>query len=195
MAVAVVDPGLSPRPLTREQYEILVAADVYDGQPVELIEGVVVDVAPQGPEHSFVVRRLTTGLAVRLAAAFGERYEVSPQVPFAATDLSEPEPDLYVIDRADSIPTAHPSRAHLVIEIAQSSQRKDLGIKARIYAAAVVPQYWVVDLAAGRVVVHTDPLAGDGTAAAATYGTVRHLPLATELEVLGISLRLSDLLG
>lgn len=58
-----------------------------------------------------------------------------------------------------------------------------------------VPQYWVLDLAARRVVVHTDPLPGDGTAATATYGTVRHPPLDTELDLLGLTLRLSDLLA
>lgn len=190
-----VEPGLVPRPLTREQYDVLVAAGMYEDQRVELVEGVVVDMAPQGPEHGFGVGRLSTVLAMRLGAAFGERYELRPRVPFAATELSEPEPDLYVIDWADSTPDAHPSRAHLVIEIAQSSQRKDLGVKARIYAAANVPQYWVIDLAARRVVVHTDPLPGDGTAATATYGTVRHLPLDAKLDLLGLTLRLSDLLA
>jgi Uma2 family endonuclease len=194
MAVAAAEPELVPRALTREQFGILVAAGAYEDQRVELIEGIVVDMAPQGPEHGFVVRRLNTRLVARLTVAFGDRYEVSPQVPLAATPLSEPEPDLYVIDAAESTPLSHPSTAHLVIEVASTSQRKDLGIKARIYAAAGVPRYWVVDLAAERVVVHTDPLPGDGTAAAATYGTVRHLPLDTDLDVLGISLRLSDLL-
>jgi Uma2 family endonuclease len=195
MAVAAAEPELLPRALTREQFDILVDAGVYEDQRVELIEGIVVDMAPQGPGHGFTIGRITTRLAVRLDREFGDRYEVRPQVPLAATALSEPEPDLYVIDAADSTPESHPRTAHLVVEVAQTSQRKDLGIKARVYAAAGVPRYWVVDLAAARVVVHTDPLPGDGTAAAATYGTVRHLPLDTDLEVLGITLRLSDLLA
>jgi Uma2 family endonuclease len=195
MVAVAREPELLPRPLTREQFDVLVGAGAYDDQRVELIEGVVVDMAPQGPEHGFWIGRLTTELAVRLAGAFGRAYEVRPQVPLAATGHSEPEPDLYVIDRTDSRPDVHPSRAHLVVEVAQSSRRTDLGIKARIYAAAAVPRYWVVDLADRVVVVHTDPVPGDGTAVTAMYGTVRRLPLDTDLEVLGLTVRLSDLLA
>lgn len=195
MVAVAAEPEFLPRPLTRVQFDVLVGAGTYEDQRVELIEGVVVDMAPQGPEHGFGIGRLTTGLVVHLAGAFGRKYEVRPQVPFAATENSEPEPDLYVIDRADSTPEAHPARAHLVVEIAWSSRRADLGIKARIYAAAAVPRYWVVDLAAGVVVVHTDPVPGDATAGTAMYGTVRRLPLDTELEVLGLTVRLSDLLA
>lgn len=92
MAMAVVDPGLSPRPLTREQFEILVAAGVYEDARVELIEGVVVDMAPQGPGHGDMIGRINTTLAVRFAAEFGTRYMMRPQVPLAATDLSAPSP-------------------------------------------------------------------------------------------------------
>ncbi len=195
MVAVALEPELLPRPLTREQFDVLVGAGAYEDQRVELIEGVVVDMAPQGPEHADTVGRLTTRLAWRLGAAFGERFMVRPQVPLAATDTSEPEPDLYVIDWADSRAEAHPRWAHLVIEIAQSSRRTDLGIKARIYAAAAVPRYWVIDLAARVAVVHTDPVPGDGTAGTAMYGTVRRLPLDTELEVLGLAVRLSDVLA
>jgi Uma2 family endonuclease len=195
MVAVALEPELLPRPLTRGQFDVLVGAGAYDDQRVELIEGVVVDVAPQGPEHADTVGRLATRLAWRLGAAFGERFMVRPQVPLAATDISEPEPDLYVIDWAASRTDAHPRSAHLVIEVAQSSRRADLGVKARIYAAAAVPRYWVVDLADRVVVVHTDPVPGDGTASTATYGTVRRLPVDTDLEVLGLTVRLSDLLA
>jgi hypothetical protein len=47
--------------------------------------------------------------------------------------------------------------APLVIEVAASSQRRDLVVKPRIYAEAGVPRYWVVDLDARGVVVHTEP--------------------------------------
>jgi Uma2 family endonuclease len=46
-----------------------------------------------------------------------------------------------------------------VIEVAQTSQARDLA-KARDYAAADVPEYWIVDLLARSVIVHRHPLAG-----------------------------------
>jgi Uma2 family endonuclease len=46
-----------------------------------------------------------------------------------------------------------------VVEVAQTSQGRDRE-KARDYAAADVPEYWIVDLAARNVVVHRRPIAG-----------------------------------
>lgn len=51
----------------------------------------------------------------------------------------------------------HPGTAALVIEVAVSSQRRDLRQKPIVYARAGVPEYWVVDLDKGRVVVHRTP--------------------------------------
>jgi hypothetical protein len=47
-------------------------------------------------------------------------------------------------------------RSLLVIEVAHSSLRRDLRVKAGIYAAAEVDVYWVVDMVAHEVVVHAD---------------------------------------
>jgi Uma2 family endonuclease len=52
-------------------------------------------------------------------------------------------------------------RALLVIEVSVTSRAVDLGRKAAIYAAAGVPEYWVLDLADFTLVVHREP-AGDG---------------------------------
>ena len=53
-----------------------------------------------------------------------------------------------------------PATAHLVIEVAQTSHARDRE-KASDYAAAGVPEYWIVDLPGRTVHVHRHPL--DGT--------------------------------
>jgi Uma2 family endonuclease len=55
--------------------------------------------------------------------------------------------------------SAQPTTAHLVIEVAQTSQARDAE-KARDYAAADVSEYWIVDLLARSVIVHRGPLDG-----------------------------------
>lgn len=72
----------------------------------------------------------------------GDRADVLVQLPFAAGDLSEPEPDVAVVPVSE--PT-HPSKAILIIEVAQSSLKEDRG-KASLYAAAAVPEYWIINL-------------------------------------------------
>jgi len=196
MSVAVVSEPWADavRPLPRVMYDVLVAAGAYEGQPVELIEGNVVEMAPQGPRHGNAVRRGATRLAAGLVQRFGERYLVGSQTPFAAGVYSEPEPDIAVVDWDASTDDTHPGTAHLVVEIAETSLRTDLVDKARIYAGARVQQYWVIDPPAREVVVDTDPVAEDSaTGRPASYGTVRRLAWNAELDVLGLVIRPSEL--
>ena len=50
--------------------------------------------------------------------------------------------------------------APLVVEVAQTSQRRDRE-KAAVYATAGVPEHWLVDVLGEAVTVHRDP--ADGT--------------------------------
>jgi Uma2 family endonuclease len=45
----------------------------------------------------------------------------------------------------------------LLIEVANSSLRRDRTLKRRIYAAAGIAEYWIVDLRNNVIVVHRDP--------------------------------------
>ncbi len=49
----------------------------------------------------------------------------------------------------------------LVIEVADTSLRKDLRLKAPLYAEAGIPVYWLVDVNAREVLVMTDPVDGN----------------------------------
>lgn len=61
----------------------------------------------------------------------------------------------------------HPSAAYLVVEIADSSLAKDRGIKRELYAAACMPEYWIINVRAEVIEVHTEPT-GSGYAAVTT---------------------------
>jgi len=67
--------------------------------------------------------------------------------------------DVFRMAEAGVLDEHVPTTAHLVIEVAQTSQARDRE-KARDYAAAGVDEYWIVDLLAGTVIVHRQPLAG-----------------------------------
>lgn len=148
-------PPESLRPLKRAEYDHLVSTGAFDNERLELLYGRLVAMTPQGHAHAYVVRKLTNVLAQRLAG----RAQVQAQQPVAASDESEPEPDLAVVDLGDFLDD-HPRAAHLIVEVADSSRDKDLKLKSRLYAEMGVPEYWVVDLTRGEVIVHKDP-AGD----------------------------------
>ena len=145
-----------PSPLHRispEEYGRLVEAGVFDEDArVELIDGLLVDMSPKTAAHENAIAWLLDRLIDSLDR---DRFQI--RVSAALTiGMSEPEPDIIVIER-DTPRRRHPATAALVIEVAVSSQRRDLRDKPRIYASAGVPVYWVVDVDAGRAVAHSSP--------------------------------------
>jgi Uma2 family endonuclease len=76
---------------------------------------------------------------------------------------TQPQPDVVLARfREDFYKLRHPGpdEVFLVIEVADSSLAYDLGVKTRLYAAARVPDDWVVNLSDRSVEVFADA-AGD----------------------------------
>jgi Uma2 family endonuclease len=142
------------RPLHRREYEQLVEAGAFEDERVELLRGVLVAMSPQSDAHAGSTARI----ANLLTLALGGRVEIRAHSPLAAGEDSMPEPDVAVVPRT-AIGT-HPPHAFLVVEVSASSLRKDRKIKAPIYAEAVVPEYWIVDLDGRVVEVCTQPAEG-----------------------------------
>jgi Uma2 family endonuclease len=160
-----VDAELANQPirrLQRTEYHALAELGAFDDQRVELLHGRIVEMSPQKGRHAGTVRRV----ADLLMRAVGERALVQAPLPLAATVDSEPEPDVAIVDRRE-YGDQHPDAAHLVIEVSESSLARDLRIKAPLYAAMPVPEYWVVDLGRDELIVHVDP-------ARDSYGTITH---------------------
>jgi len=133
-----------------DEYHRLVEAGGFDeDERVELLDGLLVSMSPKTPRHERAVRWLASWL---MHAVDDDRYEVGVGSPLTLAS-SEPEPDLTVLERTAPNPY-HPASAALAVEVAVSSLARDLGVKAAVYAAAGVPEYWVLDLAGRRMLVH-----------------------------------------
>jgi Uma2 family endonuclease len=144
------------RRLTRAEYDKLVSQGWFHGERVELIFGQVVAMSPTDPSHVESTYRIHQ----RLLLALTNRAKVLCQSPIAATDDSEPEPDVYVTPLGDRW-AEHASRAHLVVEVSRSSLAYDRGEKALLYGIAEVDEYWIVDLVHGLVEVRRDRESGE----------------------------------
>lgn len=140
------------RPLKRAEFDRLVRLGAFEDEKVELLYGRLVRMSPKYEPHAFSIMRLTK-LLVRLV---GDRADVRVQLPLAASDISEPEPDLAVVPPGDYL-DEHPRSALLVIEVADSSLDRDRRVKGPLYAAAGIPEYWIVNLVDGLVEAHRDP--------------------------------------
>ncbi len=132
--------------LTVEQYHRMAETGVLARDArVELIEGVIVDMAPIGSRHAATVKRLN----LALTAAVAGRAIVSVQDPIRLGDRSEPQPDLALLrPRADFYADATPAAADtlLVIEVSQATAAYDRQVKTALYAQHGVPEVWIVDL-------------------------------------------------
>lgn len=173
------------RPLKRVEYDRLVELGAFEDERLELIHGMLVAMSPQHPPHAWCVQCLNK-LLIHLV---GDRAAVRVQLPFVASDDSEPEPDVAVVAALD-YSEQHPAEALLIIEVADDSLHRDLNIKPAIYAASGVAEYWVVDLRKRRVHVHRDP-EGD------SYGSIQRHAADATLTLLAfpdLTLRIADFL-
>jgi Uma2 family endonuclease len=126
-------------------------ADAFrDYAKTELIEGEIIAVNAQFVPHARFktqfFRRLADAVDVEMPG-FTALVEVSVAIP----PNSAPEPDIVITDFEETGRQAVPvERVALIVEVSDSTLRYDLGQKAKVYAAAGVPEYWVADLE-GRV--------------------------------------------
>src|SRR5215469_6068734 len=145
---------LTTRRWTRAEYDRLVDLGVFQGEPVELIDGRLVVAEPQGSYHASTIG--VVGDVLRSALPSG--WLVRIQMPVALDDESEPEPDLAVVPGAwADYRTSHPSRPVLVVEVAESSLSFDREDKGSLYARAGVRDYWIVNLVDRTLEVYRDP--------------------------------------
>jgi Uma2 family endonuclease len=143
-------PSLPLHKLDIEIYNRMVASGALEGEPVELLEGWLVDVmSPQSPGHATIIERLT-----RILAHSEARLRI--QLPLEVPPDSEPEPDLALIAGPPS-PAHHPRTALLVVEVSINTHAIDRGVKADLYAKAGVLTYWLVDVPGKAIEVRSDP--------------------------------------
>ena len=148
------------RRFTVDEYRRMADAGVFrPGERVELIDGEIVEMAPIGRRHANCVNNLTRLLITRL----GDRAIVSPQNSIRISMRSEPQPDLTVLRRRaisykDEDATA--SDVLLLIEVADTSLAYDRNVKLRLYAAAGIPEVWIVDAAGEEIEIYRSPESG-----------------------------------
>jgi Uma2 family endonuclease len=142
------------------EYKTIITAEIFAAdEHLELLEGAILVVQPQGPEHA----GCTTVMVELLREAYGPGHVIREAKPLVVDGESLPEPDLVVLAGGPRDWMArHPraDEARLVVEASWTSQPVDRA-KAAIYAKGGVAVYWHLDLAARRLYVHTKPR-GDG---------------------------------
>ena len=144
---------------TIEEYHRLAEEGRLEEKPrsVELLDGRIVPMSPIGPRHQWIVTKLFKAFTRQERG----RFEASQDCPLPILPHDEPEPDLllYRPGAATEEHHAQPADVFLVVEVAESTRRRDLIKKAGIYQGAKIAEYWVVDLK--KNCLHVFRLAGE----------------------------------
>jgi Uma2 family endonuclease len=164
--------AVARRRFTREEYHRMAEVGILKpSDRVELIRGEIIEMSPRGRRHVAFVDNLNQLLVLRLAG----RAIVSVQNPVVLTEDTEPQPDFAIRRRAVSYKDreAYAEDVLLLIEVADTFLRYDRSTKLRLYAAAGVPEYWLVDCTTESIEVFRTPgaegyrdvsrVAGEGT--------------------------------
>lgn len=142
--------------LSVEQYHEMVRHGILRaGDPVELIDGLLVTKMGKNPPHVIALSHSRN----TLEAQVGSGWHVRVQDPITL-DRSEPEPDIAVARGAvEDYSAAHPTAVEigLVLEASDTTLADDRGFKLRLYARNRIQQYWIVNLVDDQVEVYSQP--------------------------------------
>jgi hypothetical protein len=150
---------MPPLPLRRfsvEEYHAMIEAGILgESEPVELLEGWIVDKMPRGPGHDYVLAALLELLSRLPSSVWAVRVQSA-----LTLSTSEPEPDVKVVrGPKERYKKRHPHAKDtaLVIEVSESSLDRDSTTKQRVFAREGIPIYWIVNLPQRQVEAYTQP--------------------------------------
>ncbi len=157
-----------------DDYHRLIEAGILADRSVELLAGEIVEMSPESPIHYNTAKQSVKYLETLLL----DRADVRFNGPVTLAD-SEPEPDIAIVRLpTDVYYDRHPGVEDIfwIIEVAKTSLKKDLDLKASIYATAGIQEYWVLNLANRQITVFRDPQNGQYTSEQAiSEGTIAPL--------------------
>jgi len=151
-------PSQSPKPhrWTIAQYRELYKTGLFYDCKTMLLHGEVYVMALPSPMHSTASAKVEN----YLRAAFPTNPHVRVEKAFDIGTDNDPGPDVAVVPGTiDDYETRHPTIAILVVEVAVSSMPTDMNVKPELYAAAKVPEYWVLDVEGRELHIFHDPVA------------------------------------
>ncbi len=148
------------RPFTIDEYHQIADAGLLDNQRVELLNGIIRIMAPMNAPHFGMVTML-----MRLLNQLGnDTYTYLSQGPLKVLDVNEPEPDIMVAKyRKDAYmgKSVEPEDVHLLIEVSDSTLRRDRTEKMLTYATAGIVEYWIINIVHRQIEVFRQAESGD----------------------------------
>ncbi len=138
-----------------DEWHKLIELGVFQDKSVELLNGEIIEMSPEGIPHSYT----NLSVADYLREILTSKAVISESHPITLKN-SEPEPDIAVIRLPKTIYAQHhpyPEDIYWLIEVSKTTLQYDLTTKAEVYAQNNIQEYWVIDLVNKQLIVHTQP--------------------------------------
>jgi Uma2 family endonuclease len=142
-----------------KDYHRLVETGIFGDRQIELLEGNLIELSPETPDHANRNHKLHKYLLAR----FDGLADVRSAHPITL-ESSEPQPDIVLARLPDSLYDQRhpqPQDIDLIIEISLSTLNYDLNEKKRIYAKSGIKEYWIADLKHRCLIVFRNPIGSD----------------------------------
>lgn len=141
-----------------EFYKMFELGFIKDYEHAEIIDGELIKKMSIGDLHAAIVDFLTKYFVKNVS----DDIVVRVQNPVRMSDYSEPEPDLLLADltKYDGRRHPRPSEVLLIVEVSDSTLDFDRNRKLPLYAAAEIPEVWLVNAQNETVEIHTEPRGG-----------------------------------
>lgn len=139
-----------------EFYQMARAGIFTEHDRVELIEGEIVEITPIGSRHGACVDRT----AYLFFQKLGGKAIVRVQGVVRLGKHSESQPDIALLKHREDFYSETQPGPHdllLIVEMADTSQEYDRGIKVPLYARHGIPEVWVIDLQSETVRTYRTP--------------------------------------
>jgi Uma2 family endonuclease len=156
------DAATSPTPykLRVADYLMLEKGGSFGGNPTELIDGAVYMMSPEWRPHFRVKSELAYRMRSAVEAA-GLPCFVGTEGSVALSDTDMPLPDILLTTAPDGEGPIPGTSVPLLVEVAVTSYQQDVDLKAKRYALASVPEYWVIDINDRKVHLMWSPESGE----------------------------------
>jgi Uma2 family endonuclease len=139
-----------------EYYRMAEAGILTEENRTELISGEILEMSAMGARHRAAVNRASHFLI----PLFGEKAQVSIQLPVRLDEFNEPQPDIcFLSPRRDFYESTHPgpSDVFMILEISDTSLHYDRDVKLEVYAGARIREVWIEDLVSQSLMIFRDP--------------------------------------
>lgn len=153
-------------------YAMLAEAGAFGDRRTELIDGDVIVTTPEFRPHAFLRDELQFRLRTRLEGLSSDLFATSGSVALCETTM--PQPDIVLTSEPRGEGPIPVLSVALLGEVSSTTVDRDLGLKQRLYAAAGIPEYLIVDLPAATIRQFWSPADG-------AYGEQREVAFGGDL--------------